>query len=166
MNNKEINIKRPEIFVVLDNIRSVHNVGSVFRTADCAGISHIYLCGTSPTPIDRFGRKRKDMSKVSLGAEDVVSWKYFKNTEDAILELKKGGIEVVAVEQDKKSINYGDYKLSPKTAFVFGREVEGISKDILEKCDKIIEIPIYGKKESLNVSVTVGIILFSMVGRC
>lgn len=160
MNNKEAVNQKPEVIVVLDNIRSIHNVGSIFRTADCAGVKKIYLCGTTPTPVDRFGRKRKDLAKVALGAEDSVSWKYFKTTEDAIKDLKSDKFEVVAVEQDKNSTNYLSYPLLSKTAFVFGREVEGVSTQILKQCDKIIEIPIYGKKESLNVSVTAGIILF------
>ena len=152
------------IYVVLDNIRSVHNVGSIFRTSDCAGVQKIYLCGTTPTPLDRFGRERKDFKKVSLGAEKSVAWQYWKSTMEAVLYLTKEGVNFVAVEQDDKSIDYREIPIKENTAFVFGAEVEGVSKEILKMCDTVAEIPLRGKKESLNVSVTAGIILFA--SRC
>ncbi len=115
--------------VILDNIRSVHNVGSIFRTADALGVEKIFLCGTTPTPIDRFGRDRKDLTKVALGAEKTIAWEYCEKTEDAIKKLKA----------------------------VMGEEVKGIQPEILNLCDLIAEIPMQGVKESLNVSVAFGI---------
>lgn len=153
---------KKEIFVILDNVRSVHNVGAIFRTADAAGASKLYLCGYTPEPIDRFGRVRKDVHKAALGAEKTVSWEKRDGALELIQELKNDGVEIIAVEQDAHAKNYK--KVSPKfpTAFVFGNEVDGISKEILDLADVIAEIPMKGKKESLNVSVTVGIILFGI----
>lgn len=151
---------RYKIFVVLDNIRSIHNVGSIFRTADCAGVTKIYLCGVTPGPFDRFGRKRPDFHKVALGAEDSVTCEHFKTTKQALVALKEDGVKILAVEQADKAMNFKDYVIREDTAFVFGAEVEGVSPEVLKNCEEIIEIPIFGKKESLNVSVSVGIILF------
>jgi tRNA G18 (ribose-2'-O)-methylase SpoU len=151
-----------KIFVILDNIRSVHNVGSIFRTSEGAGVSKIYLCGVTPSPIDRFGRIRKDFAKVSLGTEKIISWESVSNTEDVIEKLKAEGVCVVAVEQDKCAKNIKEMLFSKPTAFVFGEETKGISKEILNKCDDIVEIPMYGTKESLNVSVVAGIVLFGV----
>ncbi len=146
--------------VILDNIRSVYNVGSIFRTADAAGVEKIYLCGTTPTPLDRFNRARKDLAKVALGAEKTVPWEYTKTTEEAIKKVKADGAHVVAVEQSPKAISYTEFNQTGECAFVFGNETEGVSKDVLDMCDTIVEIPMHGAKESLNVSVAVGIILF------
>jgi tRNA G18 (ribose-2'-O)-methylase SpoU len=143
--------------VVLDNIRSIHNVGSIFRTADALGIDKIYLCGTTPTPTDRFGRKRKDLAKVALGAEEYLDWEYFEKTEDVIKKLKKEKIKIIAIEQDKKSQNINKIKIAKKYAIVMGNEVDGIAKNVLDLCDVIAEIPMKGKKESLNVGVAFGI---------
>ena len=148
------------VYVILDNIRSVHNVGSIFRTCDAAGVAKIYLCGLTPTPVDRFGRHRKDLAKVALGTEKSVVWEYVTETKDAIEKLKKEGVHIVAVEQNTKSTDYKKFSTKKPTALVFGREVDGISNETLDLCDEIIEIPMQGKKESLNVSVAVGIILF------
>lgn len=150
-----------KIFVVLDNVRSIHNVGSIFRTADCAGVSKIYICGVTPSPFDRFGRKRPAFHKVALGAEDFIPCEYYKDTQKAVTALKKEGVLIVAVEQADHAINYKDFKPTSDIAFVFGAEVEGVSVEVLKVCDKVIGIPMLGKKESLNVSVTVGVILFS-----
>ncbi len=143
--------------VVLDNIRSVYNVGSIFRTADALGVGKLYLCGTTPAPTDRFGRKRKDLAKVALGAEDYVEWEYCKDTAEALKKLKKNGFRIIAVEQDKKSVDIENIKMEKNTALVLGNEVGGISEEILGLCDIIAEIPMLGKKESLNVSVSFGI---------
>jgi 23S rRNA (guanosine2251-2'-O)-methyltransferase len=155
--------KTGEIILVLYDIRSTHNVGSIFRTADAAGVSKIYLVGLTPTPLDRFNRDRKDVAKVSLGAEKVVPWKYEKNIGSLLAKLKKEKCNIVALEQDKKSIAYKKYKATSKTALLVGNEVEGIPKEVLKKCDAIIEIPMFGKKESLNVSVATGIALYEIV---
>jgi 23S rRNA (guanosine2251-2'-O)-methyltransferase len=149
-------------YVMLDNIRSAHNTGSIFRTAEAAGVSKIYLTGTTPTPIDRFGRERKDIAKAALGAEKLVEWEYH-STIFAVLEILKGsGVEIVGVEQHHGAIDYRAFKpTSRHIGFIFGNEVKGLEDVVLKQCDKIIEIPMHGKKESLNVSVAAGIILFS-----
>lgn len=152
--------KKQEICVVLDNVRSVHNVGSIFRTSDAAGVSKIILCGYTPSPMDRFGRKRKDFVKVSLGAEDFVRWQSTPDIISAMADIKRQGFFVVAVEQAKNSIDYRILKLHKKTAFIFGNESDGLPPAVLKKCDAVAEIPMLGLKESLNVSVSVGIILF------
>jgi len=148
---------KKKVYILLHDLRSVHNVGSIFRTADAAGVTKIYLSGTTPTPLDRFQNKRKDFIKVSLGAEDSVPWEYVE-LED-FLKTYKG--QLVAVEQDETSVNYTEAKIEDGACLVFGAEVEGVHKEILKRADLIIEIPQVGKKESLNVSVTAGIILFS-----
>ena len=149
--------------VILQDVRSVHNVGSIFRTADAAGVGEIYLCGYTPQPIDRFGRERADFVKVSLGAEKTVKWKHFENTIDALKELKENDFTIIAIEQAKNSTDYKNIKISNKTAFVFGNEPKGVSKEVLDKCDIIAEIPMKGDKESLNVSVSAGIALFRIL---
>ncbi len=155
--------KKQERIVVLDNVRSVYNVGAIFRTADAAGVSKIILVGTTPAPVDRFDRPRKDMTKTALGAEKTVVWESSKNIYKAIDVLKTDGFFVVGVEQSKNSVDYRKVKLRNKTAFIFGNEVSGISPQVLKSCDKIIELPMKGKKESLNVSVVAGIILFNFL---
>ena len=149
--------------LILDNIRSEQNVASIFRTADCAGISKIYLCGITPCPIDRFGRIDKKISKISLGAEKTVAWEKCSDTISAIKELKKDGFQIIAVEQSEKSIDYKEVKPKFPIAIVMGMEVEGISKEILTHCDIIAEIPMRGQKESLNVSVATGIAVFKIL---
>lgn len=154
---------KKEICLILYNIRSTHNVGSIFRTADASAISHIYLVGYTPSPVDQFKRERKDISKVALGAEKTVKWTHSENIESVITELKNKGFLIVALEQDKKSIDYKKAKISERTAIIVGEEVKGIPKNILDSCDLIIEIPMKGKKESLNVSVATGVALFRML---
>ena len=149
--------------LILHNIRSVENVGAMFRTADAAGIDKIYLTGYTPTPLDRFGRKRGDLAKSALGAEEFMSWEYKKLVHPVIVKLKRDGFFVVGIEQDKNSIDYKKLKLKQKNAFIVGTEVSGIPKNILAKCDVIAEIPMRGKKESLNVSVATGIALFRIL---
>ncbi len=154
-----------ESIVVLHNIRSVYNVGAIFRTADAVGVSKIYLTGYTPTPFDRFGRARKDVAKSALGAEKSVWWEYVKNIDTVVKKLKNEEFEVVAVEQSKNSIDYKNFRLNKKQkiAFLFGNEVRGVSKQLLQKCDKVIEIQMRGKKESLNVSVSAGVVLFRVL---
>jgi 23S rRNA (guanosine2251-2'-O)-methyltransferase len=163
MPNKQEKRDAYEVYLLLDNIRSVHNVGSIFRTADCAGVSKIFCVGTTPVPIDRFGRKRKDFAKVSLGAEKTVDWRHLSDEETGqlISLLKKDGFMIVAVEQAKNAIEYSKFRLTGKTLFIFGNEVEGASSKLLKLADLTMEIPMKGRKESLNVSVAVGVILFS-----
>jgi len=158
-------MKPREAIVVLDNIRSVFNVGSIFRTADALGIKQIILGGTTPAPIDRFGRERQDLIKVSLGAEKSVSWLYEENVLTFIKKLKKSDYQIIAIEQSAKSVDYKKIKLAKnkKVVFVVGAEVEGVSKKILNIADIIAEIPMCGAKESLNVSVSFGVALFRIL---
>ena len=151
--------------LILHNIRSVHNVGSLFRTADAAGVEKIFLCGTTPAPIDRFGRKRKDLAKVALGAEESVPWEAVLNTMECIDNLKRSDVEVVSLEQSPKSIDYRRYTPNGTAALIVGNEVDGIPEEILSESDMVIEIPMHGAKESLNVAVATGIALFSLRSR-
>jgi 23S rRNA (guanosine2251-2'-O)-methyltransferase len=155
------------VILLLHNIRSVHNVGSIFRTADAAGVSKIILTGYTPTPLDRFGNERQDFAKVSLGAEKTIPWEQVKTLADAIKKLKKEKIHLVAVEQDERSTPLFDYvpPQNKSIALVLGNEVLGLSKSALKMCDAIVEIPMRGKKESLNVSVSAGIALFTILSR-
>ena len=153
------------IYLVLHDIRSAYNVGSIFRTADAAGVSKVYLTGITPTPIDRFGRKRKDFQKTALGAEETVVWEYAPTASHFIQKLKDEKVYIVGVEQAPYAISYT--KISPKkkggTAFVFGNEVKGLFASILKQCDVVAEIPMRGEKESLNVAVSVGVVLFRIL---
>lgn len=147
------------IVVVLDNIRSMHNVGSVFRTADAFLLEGIYLCGYTPRPPHR------DINKTALGATDTVTWKYFPTTTEAILLLKYEGYHVYAVEQAENSIllpNAGSIRCE-KIAVVFGNEVDGVGEDALKLCEASLEIPQLGMKHSLNISVAAGIVLWELV---
>ena len=156
---------KKEVIVVLDNIRSTFNVGSIFRTADALGINSLILGGTTPAPVDRFGRERKDVAKVSLGAEKSVPWTYEKDVLNTVKKLKKTGYQIISIEQSDKSVDYKKIKLSKfnKVVFVMGAEVEGVDKNILKISDMIAEIPMYGEKESLNVSVSFGVALFRIL---
>lgn len=160
-------IFRPEIRLILDNIRSVHNVGSIFRTADAAGVSKIYCVGTTPAPVDRFGRKRKDIAKVSLGAEESVIWELIEkdDIENMINGLKKDDFTMIALEQDSGAKDYRDIFAMKhgKVVIILGNEIGGVSKELMESVDFVAEIPMRGKKESLNVSVAAGIALFTLV---
>lgn len=149
-----------ETAVLLHNIRSAHNVGSIFRTCDAAGVSRVYLSGYTPLPIDRFGRPQKDIAKTALGAEASVPWTYTKSPTLLIRSLREKMWRIVGVEQHSRSQDYRNFKGGAHTLFIFGNEVRGISPQMLAGCDDIIEIPMRGKKESLNVSVAAGVILF------
>ncbi len=152
-----------ECVLILDNIRSVANVGSIFRTADCLGVSRVILIGTTPTPLDRFRRKRKDFIKVSLGAEEYVKWEYKKEIGLAIKELKSKKYKILVLEQDKTSKDLKKFKAPKKFVLVVGNEVEGVSKSVLNLADTILEISMQGRKESMNVSVSAGIALFNLL---
>lgn len=140
-----------DFYVVCDNIRSLENIGSIFRTADAIGVSKIYLCGISGKP------PNNKISKTALGAEKTVAFEYHKQTWRLIEKLKKEKVQIIALEQSKKSILYTKFKPKFPLALVVGNEVKGISKKTLEKVDNIIYLPMQGKKESLNVSVAFGI---------
>jgi 23S rRNA (guanosine2251-2'-O)-methyltransferase len=158
-----MNKKEESFILILPDIRSAINVGAIFRTADGVGIDKIYLVGCTPRPTDQFGRIQKDIAKSALGAETWITWEYKEKLLPLINSLKKEKYEVVALEQDEKSIDYRKYKKPAKLAFILGEEVNGLEKNILKKCDKIVEIPMHGKKESLNVSVAAGIALFRIL---
>jgi len=150
-------------FLILNDIRSVENVGAMFRTADAAGIDKIYTVGYTPAPIDRFGRKRNDLHKAALGAEEYVEWEAVSNITTLINKLKKEGFQIIAIEQAPNSMNYRKVKMRGKNAFIMGNEVTGVLKKVLDKCDVVAEIPMRGRKESLNVSVACGVALFGML---
>ncbi len=150
------------LFVILDNVRSTHNVGAILRTADGAGAHKVYLCGCTPLPIDRFGRKRHDIAKTALGAEDMIPWEHAPNALTIIEHLKETGVRVIAVEQCGWSVRYDTLALDRPSALVFGEEVHGLPDPILHACDMVAEIPMYGKKESLNVSVAAGVVLYRL----
>lgn len=149
--------------LLLDNLRSVENTGSIFRTAEGLGVSKVICIGTTPTPFDRFGRKRNDFAKVSLGAEDMLEWAYAKEIEGVLGELKEQGFEIVALEQGEKSEDLKSYEAPETFALIVGNEVEGVSPAALALADAIIEIPMRGEKESLNVSVSTGIALHGLL---
>lgn len=151
-----------EIILILCDIRSVYNVGALFRTADAVAVKEIFLGGVTPTPIDRFGRARKDFAKTALGAEKIVPWRYCESLERAIVELKAEGVEVVALEQDKRAVDYRKGEFGKRVALVLGSEVGGIPQNILDLSDQVIEIPMLGHKESLNVSVAGGVALYAL----
>ncbi len=156
---------KKDIRILLHDIRSVHNVGSIFRTADGAGVAQIYVSGYTPEPIDRFGQSRKDLAKVALGAEKSIPWEKIENIKKLILLLQKEKFQIIAVEQTSHSVDYKKVKVQDDALIIVGNEVSGITKDILDLCDVVAEIPMYGKKESLNVSVAFGIALFRFLNR-
>lgn len=157
-------MNKKQTLVILHDIRSTHNVGAIFRTAEAAGISKIYLTGYTPAPIDRFGRERKDVAKTALGAEKIVLWEACKNINGLIKELKEKKFTIVAVEQSPKSVDYKKVKIKNKTAIILGNEVTGLPANVLKNCDIVAQIPMKGKKESLNVSVAAGIFIFRAMG--
>lgn len=149
--------KKP-LVVVMDNIRSMHNVGSVFRTADAFLIKGICLGGFTPQPPHR------DIHKTALGATESVDWMYYEHTVDAVKELKEGGYTVIAIEQTEGSVLLDQYIHTNKpTAFVFGNEVDGVSDEVIQHCDGVIEIPQWGMKHSLNISVAAAVVLWEFV---
>ncbi len=158
-----------EMVVILNNIRSNENVGSIFRTCDAAGVSKIILCGYTPAPLDRFGRENKGLTKSSLGAEKWVEWEKVENLKTAIGIFDNTHSEkflIVGVEQSENSVEYTKIRGREKVynlALVFGNEVDGLSAEDLSLCDLVAEIPMHGQKESLNVAVAVGIVLFSLI---
>lgn len=146
--------KKTPIIIVLDNIRSLSNVGSFFRTADAFRIKALYLCGITACPPHR------EIHKTALGADETVSWRYFDTTEAACQALKAEGYLIFAVEQVEGSVPLQDFEFEPNTAFVLGNEVEGVSEAALPYCDGAIELPQVGTKHSLNVSVCAGIVMW------
>lgn len=149
-------LAKQSIILLLDDIRSMHNVGSAFRTADAFRLEKIYLCGITGAPPNR------ELHKTALGAEDSVEWIYAEKAEDAVKEIKKSGYTIIAVEQTDKSIMLPDFEPSgqEKICFIFGNEVFGVSDSLLPLADAALEIPQFGTKHSFNVSVSMGIVLW------
>lgn len=156
--------KKNKVFVLLHGIRSVHNVGSMWRTANGAGVNKIFLSGYTPLPIDRFGRERKDFAKVALNSQKSVAWEYADNPISLVKRLKKEGVCIVAIEQAKNSVDYKKVKIKKPVLFLVGNEVDGIPQNLLNLANVIAEIPMKGDKESLNVSVAFGVALFRVLG--
>lgn len=148
--------KKSKIYLVCHNIRSLHNVGSFFRTADVFGVSKIYLCGYTGTP------PRDQISKVALGAEEWISWEHKKQTTSLLKKLKKEGVKIVALETGQASKSLRNFKPKLPMALVVGNEIEGIPQNIIDLADEVVKIPMVGKKESLNVSVAAGIALYAL----
>ena len=147
------------VVIILDNIRSLNNIGSVFRTADCFRLMEIHLCGITAKPPHR------EIQKTALGATETVNWKYYENTEDSLMVLKESGFQIYSVEQIEKSISLDKFipSKSAKYALVFGNEINGVSEKAVALSDGYIEIPQFGTKHSFNVSVSVGIVLWQLL---
>lgn len=167
LKNAELNRKSVDEFkssnktpliVILDNVRSVHNVGSVFRTADAFLIEKIYLCGITAQP------PHKDIRKTALGATETVDWEYMKDTVQIVEKLKSEGVQVLSIEQAENAVMLNDFQPEPeqKYAVVFGNEVKGVHQDVVTMSDAVIEIPQFGTKHSLNISVSAGVVLWDL----
>ncbi|WP_055435600.1 RNA methyltransferase [Lacinutrix algicola] len=156
---KEAN-KTP-IIIVLDNIRSLNNIGSVFRTSDAFLIKKIYLCGITATP------PHKDIHKTALGSTDTVDWEYAENTASVIEKLKTDKVKICAIEQAENATMLNDFKVEDNTtyALVFGNEVKGVAQDIVSTSDTVIEIPQFGTKHSLNISVSCGVVVWDLFSK-
>ncbi len=158
--------------LILEDIRSSHNVGSLFRTSDAAGVGYIYLVGYTPAPVDKFGKINSDIAKSALGGEKTIPWKKVTSCTALIKKLQKDGCVIVSIEQDKKAIDYKKVSALLKTkykgkqiVFVLGNEVTGVSKKAISITDVVAEIPMSGNKESLNVSVAGGIAMFRILNK-
>lgn len=150
--------QKTPIIIILDDVRSLHNIGSVFRTSDAFLIEKIYLCGITATP------PNKEIHKTALGATETVAWEYQKEVLTVIDQLKAEEISVFAIEQVENSVMLNDFEIEKgkKYALVFGNEVKGVSQQAIEKCDGVIEIPQLGTKHSLNISVSAGIVVWDI----
>jgi len=155
------NSSKTPVIVILDNIRSAHNVGSVFRTCDAFLIDKIILCGITAIP------PNKEIRKTALGSSESVDWRYYKNTEEVIVRLKKEDYQIISVEQANKSIKLESFRPEneKKYAIIFGNEIKGISQKIIDNSDTVIEIPQFGTKHSLNVSVSAGIVIWDIFSK-
>jgi tRNA G18 (ribose-2'-O)-methylase SpoU len=147
-------------YIILEDIRSAYNVGAIFRTADAAGVAKVFLVGYTPAPIDRFGRPQPEILKTSLGASKTMAWEQVATTREIIERLQNDGVCVAAVELAPGSVSLKDFKEPVDLAYIVGNEVDGVSKEVLEMADVTVELPMLGQKESLNVAVTAGIILY------
>ena len=159
LSNEEFStVTKSPIIVILDNVRSLNNIGSVFRTSDAFLVKKICLCGITATPPHR------DIHKTALGAEETVAWEYYKNTEDCVAELKEEGYHIHSIEQVEKSVMLQDFtpESNEKYALVFGNEVKGVQQKIVDASDGCIEIPQFGTKHSFNISVTAGMVIWEI----
>lgn len=153
------------ISLLLHNVRSAHNVGTILRTADGAGVSEVILAGYTPDPIDRFGRKRADVAKAALGAEESVLWRHSEDAVQYCRTRRQEGVQIIVLEQTAQSIPYTTYKpadADTAVLLVVGNEREGVPQELCDVADVCIEIPMHGMKESLNVAVATGIALFAV----
>ena len=152
--------KKP-LVVVLDNVRSSNNIGSVFRTSDAFLVERICLCGICATPPDR------EIHKTALGAEESLNWEYYKETEEAVIKFKEEGYTIISIEQAQGSISLEKYhpREGEKIALIFGNEVKGVQQEVVDLCDKIIEIPQFGTKHSFNIAVSAGIVLWDLYNK-
>jgi 23S rRNA (guanosine2251-2'-O)-methyltransferase len=157
-NDEFIKSDKSPFVIVLDNVRSANNIGSVFRTSDAFRVEKIMLCGITACP------PHKEIHKTALGATESVVWEYYENTMDAIKLLKEENISIIAIEQTENSIELQDYTISPKHkyALIFGNEVNGVSQDVINECNNVIEIPQFGTKHSFNISISTGIVLWDL----
>lgn len=144
--------------IVLDNIRSLNNIGSIFRTADAFVMQRIVLCGITATP------PQAEIQKTALGATESVNWWYREDSLEAVQELKEAGYSLIGIEQTEGSISLPDFRLKPQQsyAFIFGNEVKGVRQDVIDACDACIEIPQFGTKHSLNISISAGIVMWDL----
>lgn len=149
-------VNKIPVIIILDNVRSMENVGSFFRTADAFRIDAIYLCGITARPPHR------EIHKTALGADESVDWKYFETTAEACEHLKSDGYRIFAVEQIENSIMLDKFKAPEKSAYIFGNEVDGVDDEVLKYCEQAVEIPQEGTKHSLNVSVSGGIVMYHL----
>ena len=151
-------VEKTPIIIVLDNIRSLNNIGSVFRTADAFLIEKVYLCGITATP------PHKDIRKTALGATESVSWEYKKSTVELIKELAQQNMDIIAVEQADKSVMLNDFvpNTTKKQVLVFGNEVKGVQDEVVSLSDVVLEIPQFGTKHSLNISVSTGVVVWDL----
>ncbi|KAB1069747.1 RNA methyltransferase [Tamlana haliotis] len=153
--------EKTPIIIVLDNIRSLNNIGSVFRTSDAFLIEKIYLCGITATP------PHKDIHKTALGSTDTVAWEYVENTMDLVEKLKAESVQICAIEQAENATMLNDFEVAPNTkyALVFGNEVKGVAQTVVSASDTVIEIPQYGTKHSLNISVSCGVVVWDLFSK-
>ena len=160
---------KKKFYLILHNIRSAHNVGAIFRTADGAGVDHIYFTGYTPTPPDGtevyVTKPQRGIIKTSLGAIDYVSWDRYEKIEDLVTKLKKEDVEIVALEQGVVSVDYKKVESDKSIALVLGNEPVGIDEQTLSLCDTMIDIPMRGDKKSLNVSVAAGIAMYELIDK-
>ena len=150
-----------QLIAILDNVRSLNNIGSVFRTADAFAIEAVYLCGITAKPPHR------EINKTALGATESVNWTYFEDTQTAVNKLKEDGWKVYAIEQTENSLMLNNFKplSNEKIALIFGHEVKGVEQKVINQCDGVIEIPQKGTKHSLNISVSAGVVIWDLVSK-